>query len=76
MGYEDVAIFENPDYDSAIIGISDDGRVIYDYEMMIQCLMEEDDMSELDAAEFINYNTIRAAPYIQHGPIIMYGIKI
>lgn len=76
MGYEDAVVFDNPSYDSAIIGVSDNGRVVYDFEMMIQCLMEEDDMSEIDAAEFISYNSIRAAAYIPNGPIVMYGIKI
>lgn len=76
MGYEDAVVFDNPSYDSAIIGVSDDGRVIYDFEMMVQCLMKEDGMSELDAVEFIGYNSIRAAAYIPNGPIVMYGIKI
>lgn len=76
MGYEDAIVFDNPSYDGAIIGVSDDGRVIYDFEMMIQCLMTEDGMSVEDAADFISYNSIRAATYIPNGPIVMYGIKI
>ena len=76
MGYEDAIVFDNPSYDSAIIGVSDDGRVVYDYEMMIQCLMDDEGMSEIDAADFISYNSIRAAEYILNGPIVMYGIKI
>ena len=69
-------MFDNPSYDNAIIGVSDDDRIIYDYEMMIQVLMDEDGMSAEDAAEFIQYNSIRAAAYIPNGPIVMYGIKI
>ena len=76
MGYEDAVVFDNPSYDSAIIGVSDDGRVVYDFEMMVQSLMKEDGMSELDAVEFIGYNSIRTAAYIPNGPIVMYGIKI
>lgn len=75
MGYEDAIIFENPDYDSAIIGVSDDGRVIYDYDKMLAHLMDTDGMEMLDAADFISYNTIRALPYAgECGPIIMYGL--
>lgn len=75
MGYEDAIIFENPDYDSAIIGVSDDGRVIYDYDKMLAHLMDTDGMEMLDAADFISYNTIRALPYVgECGPIIMYGL--
>lgn len=33
-GYEDTVVFENPSYDTAIIGVSYDGRAIYDYELM------------------------------------------
>jgi hypothetical protein len=76
MGYEEAVVFDNPSYDSAIIGVSTDGRVVYDFEMMVHSLMKEDGMSELDAAEFISYNSIRAAAYIPNGPIVMYGIKI
>lgn len=28
MGYEDSIVFENPDYDEAIIGVTEDGRVV------------------------------------------------
>ena len=68
-------VFDNPSYDSAIIGVSDDGRVIYDHQMMIQSLMQEDGISVEEAADFISYNSIRAAAYIPNGPIVMYGIK-
>ena len=78
MGHEDVIVFENPDYDSAIIGISDDNRVIYDYEKMVEHLMEVDGMEMLDAMEFIDYNTLRAYPpsgLSEYGPpIVMYGL--
>ena len=75
LGYEDAVIFENPDYDSAIIGVSDDNRVIYDYDKMIAHLMDAEGMDEIDAADFIGYNTIRALPYAgEYGPIIMYGL--
>jgi hypothetical protein len=75
-GLDDAIIFENPDYDAAIIGVSHDDRVIYDYDKMVQCLMEEDGMTSLEAAEFIDYNTLRAIPYAGDGaPIVMYGLQ-
>lgn len=40
MGYEDAVILENPDYDSAIVGVSESGRVIYDYDKMVEWLMK------------------------------------
>ncbi len=70
-GYEGVTIFENPNYDSAIVGMSHDDRVIYDYEKMIEFLMETDGMTYDEAMEFIDYNTIRAIPYMPNGPIVL-----
>ena len=55
--------FENPDYANAVIGISDDNRLIYSFDKMVECLMNQDNMSEEEAIEFIEYNTIRALPY-------------
>lgn len=74
-GLDDAIIFENPDYDAAIVGVSHDDRVIYDYDKMVQCLMEEDGMTSLEAADFIGYNTLRAIQYAGEGaPIVMYKL--
>ena len=76
QGFEDFIIFENPDYDSAIIGITEDNQVVYDYDKMIEHLMQEDGMDYEEAIDFISYNTIRSLPYAGQGaPIIMYGIR-
>ena len=75
MGYEDSIIFENPDYDSAIVGVSDNGEIIYDFDKMVQHLVEHEDMTEEEAADFISYNSIRYLPYVGEGaPIIMYSL--
>ena len=75
MGYEDLVIFQNPDYDTAIIGVSHDDRVVYSYEKMIEHLVVFDDMTEMDAADFISYNTIRSISYAgSDAPIIMYDL--
>lgn len=76
LGYEDSIVFENPDYDNAIIGTDDNSRVVYDYDKMVECLMEEDRMDYEEAVEFIEYNTIRALPYYPNGPIVVHGIEI
>ena len=74
-GYEGIKFFANYSYDTAIAGISDDGRAIYDYEKMIEWLMDEENWSDDEAVEWIEYNTIRALPYMGKGaPIIMYPI--
>ena len=75
LGYENFTVFENPDYDSAIIGITHDNSVVYDYNLMILDLMKEDHMSYEDATDFIDYNTLRALPYFGEGaPLVMYSI--
>lgn len=74
MGHESSVIFENPSYDSAIIGISEDERVIYDYDKMIKYLVTEDNMTIEEASDFISYNTIRSLPYVENHPIIMYNL--
>ncbi len=75
MGYRDAVIFENPDYDSAIIGVSDDNRVIYDYDKMVVHLMDADGMEMLDAVEFIDYNTLKAySETPELDPIVMYRL--
>ena len=52
----------NPDgYDLAILGITDNGQLVYSKEIMAKILMETDpEMSEEDAWEFLEYNTFSA----------------
>lgn len=76
LGYENSIVFESPDYDNAIIGTDDNSRVVYDYDKMVECLMEEDGMDYEEAVEFIDYKTIRALPYYPNGPIVVHGIDI
>lgn len=73
-GYEDTVVFENPNYSSAFVGVSEEGRAIYSYEDMVIYLMETDNMTEEEAAEFIDYNTVRSLPYVENSPIIMYKL--
>ena len=75
MGYVDSVVFTNPDYDDAIIGISHDDRVIYDYNKMIEHLIAHEDMTGEEAADFISYDTMRIIPYAgEYAPIVMYEI--
>ena len=51
-------VFDNQSYDYSIIGMTFDGRVIYDYDLMIQEMMEETGCTMEDAIDWIDYNTI------------------
>ena len=75
LDYEDLVVFENPDYDSAIIGVSHDDRVIYDYDKMIEYLIDTQGMDVYSAADFISYNSIRSLSYAgSDAPIVMFGL--
>lgn len=66
-------IFDNPSFNSSIIGVSTDGRVVYDYNKMIKELSEKSNMSIEEAAEFIEYNTIGSLPSPSpYFPIVIY----
>ena len=72
---EDAIVFDNMSYDGSIVGVTTDGRVVYDYDKMVEELMEDEGWSYEDSAEWICYNTIRALPYSgENAPIIMYRI--
>ena len=76
LGFEETIILENPSYSTAITGISSHGNLIYDYDLMIEYLIEHDNMSYEDAVEFIDYNTIRAIDYMgEFKPIVMMNIE-
>lgn len=86
-GFEDTLILDGESYDEAIIGVSHDGRLIYDYNKMVACLAKRyakqyakdgddhsDDDPETDAVEWIDYNTKRALLYMESqgkAPIIL-----
>ena len=66
-------VFDNHAYDNSIIGVTLDDRVIYAYELMVQELINDENWDELDAIEWIEYNTIRSIPYAgKNAPIIVH----
>lgn len=74
-GFEDVIVFDRCGYDDALIGVTEDGRAVYDYRKMVAWLIEQDGMTEEEAEEWIAYNTIGSLPSAgSRGPIIMYPI--
>ena len=62
LEYEEVKFCVGPDYIDAVIGLSDEGKVVYDYLKMVAHLAriyEADGTSEdpeMDAIEWIDYN--------------------
>ena len=65
-------------FDDAIIGVTPDDNVIYDFTTMVDLLMMSDrSMTREDAHEWLQYNTVRSLPYMTKGPapVIMYAIN-
>jgi hypothetical protein len=70
---EGALVFDNASYDNSIIGITVDGRAIYSFERMVQEYMNDNGCDEIDAIEWVEYNTIRALPYAgDKAPVIVY----
>lgn len=72
-GCDEVVVFEERGYDDALIGITEDGRAVYDYMKMVTGLMEKEGWSEAETVEWIAYNTVGAMHNAgPKGPIIVY----
>ena len=74
-GYEDVMILDSYSYDDALIGVTEDGRAVYDFDKMVAWLVDTEGFTELEAIEWIEYNTVRALAYAgPEAPIIMHPL--
>ena len=74
-GFEDVIIFEGYSYDDALVGVTEDGRAVYDYDKMVDWLVQQTGWDLEEATEWICYNTIGAlANAGPKGPLIMYSL--
>ena len=73
--YEDVEYLTDFSYDTALIGVTDDNRAVYDFNKMVEWLIETQNITDEEAIECIEENTIRALPYFgQDAPIVMYPL--
>lgn len=61
---EGTSYFIDDDYETAILGYTADGNLVYSYEKMIEWLADNNNMDYLTAQEWIDYNVIRAVPYM------------
>lgn len=65
------------DLDDAIVGVSTSDNVVYEFDKIIQILMERDGMTYEEAVEYFDYNIDRVLPYMSDGfPVIMKTIEI
>lgn len=72
---EGIIIFENPSYDTAFVGLIDGSSnmvAVYDYDKMIEYLVDNEQMTDEEAADFISYNS----SFSQEGyPVILYRLE-
>lgn len=72
-GFEDVIIFDNPSYDTALVAVTTNNEAVYDYDKMIEYLVQHDGMNYEEAADFISYNS--SYSYGNGYPIIIYSLE-
>lgn len=70
---EYAVLFDNPSYDDSIIGMSDEDRVVYSLDKMVNEFMKDNNVDYEEAYDFISYNTVRALGYwsMDYKPIIL-----
>lgn len=74
-GYEDVVILTDYSYDDALVGVTEDGRAVYDYDKMVDWLVKTQSFTKDEAIEWVEYNTIRALDYMgPEAPVIIYPL--
>lgn len=75
QGYEEAIVFESPSYRNAVIGVSEEGRVIYSSRIIIEDMMIDNGMDYEEAWDYFDYNILRSLPYMgEMAPIIQYDI--
>lgn len=73
---EEIILLSNSSFDKSIIGMTEDCRIVYDYEKMIHEFMEDEQCDEIEAIEWLEHNTLPAIGYMgDRRPIIVYTNK-
>ena len=68
QGFKNVIIFLEPSYDGCIEYVTEDNRAVYNYSAMIQWCMDNKNMTEDEAIDWVDDNAVGA--YVENGPII------
>ena len=75
---EGCLVLENPSFDDSIVGVTlaTPQRLIYSLDSMIEEFVQDAECSFEEAQEFIEYNTLRALPYMGEGaPLVMQRVS-
>lgn len=69
----EIIVLEGDEFADGAIGLTDDYHVIYDYDRLVVSLMKHNSWTSEEAIEWIEYNTLRAIPYMSsegNAPVI------
>lgn len=58
----------------AVAGVSEDGRIIYDYGRLVELFMSHEGMDEGTAAEYVDFNIVGGIAHLERAPILMYPV--
>ena len=73
---EGAAYFTNGEYESAIVGVTDDGCFVYDFWKMVEYTMENSDCSPEQAYDHVASSICNFVPLMgDKHPVIFYSLE-
>jgi hypothetical protein len=71
-----VVFLDPPELDTAILGttlVQGNEVLVYSYQGLVEAFMRLDNLDRASAVEWVEYNTLRALPYMGDGaPVVVY----
>ena len=76
-GYENVVVFAGEyTYDTALVGVTEDERAVYDFDKMVAWMAEHEGVDELTAMEWLDHELLFGLQEMgPDGPIILYPLQ-
>lgn len=59
-----IIVLTEEEYDAAIIGTTEDGRVVYDYIRLVDAVAKVQNITDEEAGAWVEYNIIRGLRYM------------
>lgn len=74
---EELVLIDEEAFRESLVGTTLDSRAVYDYDKMVEEFCECHNVSEEEAADYINYNILRGLSY-QSGnvPIVVFPLRV
>lgn len=65
-----VVVLEGDEFADGCVGITIDNHLVYSYERLVESLVKNNNIPYEEAAEHIEFNTIRSLPYFANQGLI------